>query len=69
MKWILLVVFIVNDNTFETVQEVYPTLESCKAQIEPIKEDTKLVNKYAFPIEVQSAQCIQVNENETTSRK
>lgn len=59
MKFVLIVVLMVNWQEMEIVSDTYPSKEECEKQIPVIREDVKSINKNAFPLEVVSAICME----------
>lgn len=59
MKFLLIVVLIVNYEQMEVISDTYPSLEECQKQIPLIKEDVKSINKNTFPVELVSATCVE----------
>lgn len=58
MKYVLVLIVIVNFENMELVHNSYSSKEECMAQIPIIKQDVKLINKNLYPLEISSITCM-----------
>ena len=51
------------DGSLESVMHPGLTLDECKAQIPAVEKSVEEVNQYLFPIQIQSAFCLELKND------